>query len=164
MKIALAADHAGFTQSAQLKDYLTSLGYECIDFGPTRLAPKDDYPDFVRLAAKAVASGQCDKGIVIGGDGQGEAMVANRVKGVRCAVYYGPVAPRGIVDISGRVSHDPYEIIRLSRLHNNANMLSFGCRFVSLVDMKNAAKLFLETGFSDEARHSRRIAKIDEAS
>ena len=163
MKIALAADHAGFTQMAELKSFLTSLGYEFIDFGAPQLDPKDDYPDFVMPAAKAVASGECQMGIVMGGDGQGEAMAANRVKGVRCAVFYGAVTPRGVVDVTGRVSHDPYEVVRLSRLHNNANMLSLGARFLAVLDIKNAVKLWLETGFSEDSRHARRNKKLDEA-
>jgi len=92
MKIAIAADHAGFTLSAELKAYLVELGHSPVDFGPEKLDPKDDYPDFVLPAAKAVAGGLCERGVVIGGDGEGEAMAANRIKGVRCAVFYGPLS------------------------------------------------------------------------
>ena len=164
MKIAIASDHAGFTLAVELKTYLTDSGHQCIDFGANKLDPKDDYPDFVLPAARAVASGECERGIVIGGDGQGEAMAANRIKAVRCGVYYGPATPKGIVDISGRVSHNPYEMVKLIRQHNNANMLSLAARFLSPMDAKNAIKLWLETSFSDESRHARRLAKLDERS
>ena len=163
MTIALASDHAGFEQLGELVTFLESEGYECKNFGPASLNPADDYPDFVIPAAKAVASGQCQKGIVIGASGQGEAMAANRIAGIRCAVFYGPAVPRGVVDSSGRISHDPYEIVRLSRAHNDANMLSLAARFVSLNDMKQVVKLWLETPFSKEEHHARRIKKIDEA-
>jgi ribose 5-phosphate isomerase B len=89
-------------------------------------------------------------------------MVANRIKGVRCAVFYGPVVPLRVIDAEGNQSRDPYTIVRLSRLHNNANMLSLAARFVDLEDMKNVVKLWLETEFSGEERHQRRIDKIDQ--
>jgi ribose 5-phosphate isomerase B len=161
MKIAISTDHAGYEQLKDLEVFIKSLGHECQNFGPTKLSPDDDYPDFIAPAAKAVASGECDKGIILGASGQGEAMAANRIDGVRCAVFYGPVVPKGIVDISGRVSSDPYEIIRLSRLHNDANVLSLAARFVALSDMKNVIKLWLETPFSGDERHARRIKKLD---
>ena len=163
MNIALATDHAGFEQLKELQIYLESEGHACKNFGPASLVPNDDYPDFIMPAAKAVASGECQMAIVLGGDGQGEAMAANRIKGVRCAVFYGPAVPRKVVDATGRISHDPYEIVRLSRLHNDANMLSLAARFVSLEDMKRVIKLWLETPFSQEERHRRRIAKLDGA-
>lgn len=163
MTIALACDHTGFEQLKDLHIYLESLGYSCKNFGPKSLKTSDDYPDFIMPAAKAVASGECQKGIVLGGDGQGEAMAANRFKGVRCAVFYGPAVAKKVVDVSGRVSHDPYEIVRLSRVHNNANMLSLASRFVSLEDMKQVVKLWLETAFEGEERHVRRINKLDKA-
>lgn len=161
MNIALATDHTGLEQLKQLQDYLEDAGYQCHNFGPKTLRPDDDYPDFMLPAAKAVASGECDMGIILGGSGEGEAMAANRVKGVRCAVFYGPAVPLKVVDASGRVSHNPYEIIELSRTHNDTNMLSLAARFLSLVDMKHAIKLWLETPFSNEERHKRRITKLD---
>ncbi|MEX2006926.1 MAG: RpiB/LacA/LacB family sugar-phosphate isomerase [Candidatus Saccharimonadales bacterium] len=161
-KIALACDHAGFEQLKDLKIYLQSLGHSCQNFGPDKLNPNDDYPDFVVPAAKAVASGECQRGIIIGGSGQGEAMAANRLSGVRCAVFYGPATPRKVVDAGGRMSHDVYEIVKLSRSHNNANMLSLAARFVSTGDMKQVVRLWLETPFSQEPRHIRRNAKLDE--
>jgi ribose 5-phosphate isomerase B len=161
MKIALATDHTGFEQLKDLKDYLESLGHDCQDFGPAALNINDDYPDFIFKAAEAVAGGNCEAGIIMGGSGQGEAMAANRLKGVRCAVFYGPAVVGRIIDANGRVSSSPYEIVRLSREHNNANMLSIAARFVSLSDMKQVVKLWLETPFTEQPRHVRRIAKLD---
>ena len=161
MKIALACDHTGLEQLAQIEKFLQELGHECLNFGPKKLDPDDDYPDFITPAAEAVASGECSRGIVLGGSGQGEAMAANRVAGVRCAVFYGPAVPRRAVDAQGHTSHDPYEIVRLSRLHNDANMLSIAARFVSVEEMKQVIKMWLLTPFSNEPRHERRIAKLD---
>lgn len=163
MTIALASDHTGLEQLKELQDYLEDLGYDCQNFGPPALKPDDDYTDYIFPAAKAVANGSCEWAVIIGGSGQGEAMAANRIKGVRCAVFYGPAVPRKVVDVGGRVSHDPYEIVRLSRLHNNANALSLAARFVSLQDMKHVVKMWLETEFKDEPRHKRRIEKLDKA-
>jgi len=163
MTIALASDHTGLEQIKELRDYLEDMGYECQDFGPATLKPDDDYPDYIFPAAKAVASGSCQRAIIIGGSGQGEAMAANRIKGVRCAVFYGPAVPRKVVDVGGRISHDPYEIVRLSRRHNDANALSLAARFVSMQDMKHVIKMWLETEFEGEARHARRIEKLDKA-
>jgi ribose 5-phosphate isomerase B len=161
MRIALATDHAGFEQLKALQLYLESLGHECWNFGPQEFVPEDDYPDYIKPAAEKVTNGECEFGIILGGSGQGEAMVANRFANVRCAVFYGPVVPLRIVDAEGHESRDPYEIVRLSREHNNANMLSLAARFVSLEDMKHILKIWLETPFSGEERHQRRINKID---
>jgi ribose 5-phosphate isomerase B len=161
MKIALATDHAGFEQLKDLQEYLESLGHECHNFGPQSLNINDDYPDFIFKAAQAVAGGTCEKGVVLGSSGQGEAMVANRLKGVRCAVFYGPAVVGRIIDANGRVSSSPYEIVKLVREHNNANMISIGARFVSLADMKLVVKLWLDTPFTQQPRHVRRIDKID---
>lgn len=161
MKIALATDHAGFEQLKALQEYLEELGHDCQNFGPTTYNPNDDYPVFIFKAAKSVASGEYERGIIMGGSGEGEAMAANRYKKVRCTVFYGPSVARKVVDAKGRVSHNPYEIINLSREHNDSNILSLAARFVSLEDMKRAVKLWLETPFSGEERHSRRIAELD---
>jgi ribose 5-phosphate isomerase B len=161
MKIALASDHTGYEQLSDLQEFLERLGHECQNFGPKSLQTDDDYPDFIFKAAEAVANGTCQKGIVLGGDGQGEAMAANRLKGVRCGVYYGPAVTGKAVDIGGRISNSPYEIVRLTRLHNDANMLSIGARFVALNEMKDVIKLWLQTDFSGQPRHSRRIDKLD---
>jgi ribose 5-phosphate isomerase B len=163
MKIALATDHAGLEQLRELQEFLEREGHECQNFGPTTLDPQDDYPDFMLPAAKSVATGENQMGIILGGSGQGEAMAANRIKGVRCAVFYGPAVAKKVVDGDGRTSHDPYEIVKLSRRHNNANMLSLAARFVSLEAMKKVIKLWLATDFEGEARHARRIKKLDKA-
>ncbi len=161
MKIALATDHGGYEQLKELIEFLETLGHSCQDFGPLKYDPEDDYPDFIIPAAKAVASGDCQFGIVLGRSGQGEAMAANRIKKVRCGVYYGPAVAKGAVDASGAVSHDPYEIVRNSRKHNDANMLSLAASYVPLEEMKNVIKLWLETSFTNEPRHIRRHEKLD---
>ena len=142
--------------------WLENQGHEIQNFGPLTFQPDDDYPDFIFGAAEAVAGGQAERAIILGASGQGEAMAANRLKGVRCAIYYGPAVPRGVVDAQGRVSHDPREIVRLSRLHNDSNVLSLAARFVSLEEMKQVVQLWLDTPFSDEKRHQRRINKLDQ--
>lgn len=161
MKIALSTDHAGFEQLKSLKDFLSSKGYDCVDFGSTEFDAEDDYPDFIFPAAEAVAKGECDFGIIMGGSGQGEAMAANRVKGVRCMVYYGPAKAVGAVDADGKESADDYEILRLSKQHNNANMISFAARFVPQEEIEKAATIWLGEPFSGADRHSRRIRKLD---
>jgi ribose 5-phosphate isomerase B len=151
MKIAVGTDHAGFELLAQLKVFLQELGHEIVDYGPEALDPDDDYPDFIFPTARAVAIGDCQYGIILGGSGQGEAIAANRLEGVRAAVFYGsPVS-----------SDDPLEIIRLSRQHNDANVLSLGARFIDLHRAKQAVQTWLDTPFSGEERHKRRIEKID---
>jgi ribose 5-phosphate isomerase B len=162
MNIALATDHAGYEKLKQLQIFLESEGHACRNFGPQSFKPDDDYPDFIRPAAEALSRGEFERGIILGGSGQGEAMAANRVKGVRCAVFYGPVVPLRVIDAEGRESRDPYEIVRLSREHNDANMLSLAARFVSLEDMKNVIQFWLLAAFSEEERHQRRIEKIDQ--
>ena len=162
MKIALTTDHAGFSQAKELTEFLEDLGYQVEYFGPKSMQPSDDYPKFIAPAAKAVASGKCRLGIILGGSGQGEAMSANRIQGVRCAVYYGPAVAKHVIDAEGHVSHDTHEVVKLSRQHNDANMLSLAARFVGVDDMKHVIKLWLGTGFSNEPRHVRRIAELDE--
>ncbi len=161
MKIALSTDHTGYEQIKELEIYLESLGYTCQNFGPKTLNINDDYTDFIFPAAKAVAAGDYERGVILGGSGQGEAMAANRIPGVRCAVFYGPAVVGRIIDANGRVSSSPYEIVKLSREHNNANIISMAARFVSLMDMKQVVKLWLETPFTDQPRHVRRIQKLD---
>lgn len=162
MKIALSTDHAGMELLGQLQQYLESLGHECVNYGPDTFQPEDDYPDFIFPAAEAVTSGECEVGIIMGGSGQGEAMAANRVKGVRCAVYYGPAQSVGVVNAEGHTAGDEYEIIRLSRQHNDANMLSLAARFLSVEEVQKVVTLWLETPFGAVERHQRRIAKLDE--
>lgn len=163
MKIAVTTDHAGFDALQELKVFLQSLGHEIVDFSPQSLDPEDDYPDFMFPAAKAVAGGECERAVILGGSGQGEAIAANRVKGVRCAVFYGPVAAKGAIDAEGNTSDDPYEIIKLSRQHNDANVLSLSGRFLALDEMKQAVEIWLATPFSGAERHVRRIRKLDES-
>ena len=164
MKIAVTTDHAGFEAIKQLKVYLESLGHECVDYGPKQFDVDDDYPDLIYPAAKAVASGECQRGVIMGGSGQGEAMVANRVKGVRCALFYGLALAVEPVDADGTMSDDPYEIVKLSRQHNHSNMLSLSARFLTLEQMKTTLKIWLETPVADAERHARRVRKIDEVS
>ncbi len=161
MKIVLTTDHTGLDRTKQLLGYLESQGHTCTYYGPAEYDPGDDYPDCIFPAAKAVASGEFEIGIIMGGSGQGEAIVANRVKGVRCALYYGPSPKPEAIDIEGHTAQDEFEILRLSKQHNNANMLSLAARFLSQADIEKAVSIWLATPFSGLERHVRRIQKID---
>lgn len=156
--VYFASDHAGFALKADLLAYAKSLGYLVSDMGAFTLDTEDDYPDFVTPCAKKVAEENAF-GVVIGGSGQGEAMCANRVSGVRAAVFYGPMRAVGALDAQEHESEDTFDIVRLARLHNDANVLSLGARFISSEDAHRALRLFLETSFSEEERHRRRIEK-----
>ncbi len=164
MNIALSTDHAGYEALKSLKTFLEQQGHQVIDFGPKTFDPDDDYPDFIFPAAKSVSNGEVEYGIIMGSSGQGEAMAANRVKGVRCALYYGPAIPPGAVDVEGKFADDEYEIVRLSKEHNNANMLSLAARFLTQEEIRKVVSIWLESPFSGVERHSRRIKKIDETS
>ena len=145
-KIFLGADHAGFKLKEHVKKYLLENGFEVEDKGAHELAPQDDYPDFIAPVAKAVAkNSEKNRGIIFGASGQGESIAANKIKGIRAALYYG-----------GNI-----RIVELSRTHNNANVLSLGSRFLNKKEAIEAVKLWLETDFSNEARHIRRIKKIN---
>lgn len=157
MKIALAADHAGFQLKEALKVFLASEGHEVIDCGATVEDPNDDYPDFVRPAALAVAHGDADRAIVIGSSGQGEAMTANKVRGARATVYYG-TAER--LPESHKVGHEQ-GIIEASRKDNDSNVLALGASFVSVDAAKRVVTEWLSLQFSGEERHVRRIAKLE---
>lgn len=147
MKVYFASDHAGFEYKKELIPFVESLGYETSDAGAHVLNEEDDYPEFISNAAREVATKPEEvKAIILGGSGQGEAIMANRFKNVRAAVY----------------NTNNEELITLAREHNNANILSIGARFVSLDEAKKAVQLFLETPFSDEERHLRRIKQIEE--
>ena len=146
MKIHLATDHAGLELKEKVKLYLSKLDYKVIDHGAYKYDALDDYPDFIFPCAKAVSNDSESKGIILGGSGQGEAMAANRVKGVRAAVFY----------------NGPDEIIKLSRQHNNANILSLGARFMSEEEMYKTIEVWLSTDF-ESGRHQRRIEKLDES-
>ena len=165
MKVFIAADHVGYELKEKLKIYLSELGlgYEVVDKGAFTYNPDDDYPDFVTHLAKAVAEGpesEGRRGIIVTGSGQGEAMCANRVSGARAAVFYGEAVAQAPIDITGEKSTDPYEIIKLARMHNDANILSLSMRFLSEDQVKFAIELFLRTEFTGEERHARRIAKF----
>ena len=142
MKIALGSDHAGFDYKQKIKQRLQEWGHEVVDYGTDSEVPVD-YPDFIRTAADAVAAGQCARGIVLGGSGNGEAIVANRVAGVRCALCWN------------------VESARLAREHNDANMISLGQRMVSLPDALQIVETWLETPFAG-GRHARRVDRIAE--
>lgn len=144
--IHLATDHAGFESKEFLKDALQELGYDVVDHGAYEYNNEDDYPDYIRIAAEAVAENPGhSRAVVFGGSGQGEAMVANRISGVRATTYY----------------HFDPEIIKLSREHNNANVLSIGARFLSHEEIIESVLFWLEIPFGYEDRHERRIEKID---
>jgi len=162
MKVYIASDHTGFEVKAKLKTYLETLGlgYEITDMGPFTYDKDDDYPDFIKPLAEAVAKDEGSRGIILGGSGQGEAICANRISGVRAAVFYSTALPKSDIDIKGGKSNDPFEIVKLAREHNNANVLSLGMRFLTEDEIKFAIELFLKTDHSSEERHIRRIAKL----
>lgn len=146
MRIYIGTDHAGFELKESLVRFLRGLGHEVEDMGAHSFEALDDYPDFIHSVAVAVVSDKESRGIILGGSGQGEAMCANRVKGARAAVYYG-----GAVDI-----------VVLSREHNDANILSLGARFIEEEEAKEVVRVWLETPFSGEEKHARRIKKLDD--
>lgn len=163
MKIFLATDHAGFELKEKVKKFLQGQGYDVTDCGALSFDKEDDYPDFISQAAEAVSKNpQNSRGIIFGGSGQGEAIVANKYKNVRAVVFYTPAIPAQAADATGRQSSDPFEIIRLSREHNDANILSLSARFLEEEDALKAVKLWLETPFPAEERHKRRVEKIKE--
>jgi len=141
MKIALGSDHAGFRYKEKIKEFLISLGHKVEDFGTTSEEPVD-YPKFIRPAAEAVARGECERGIVFGGSGNGEAMVANKVHGVRCALCWNE------------------ESTRLSRQHNDANVLSIGERMIPEDLALKIVRIWLETPF-EGGRHESRVAQLN---
>ena len=165
MKVFLASDHAGFALKNALAEHIRILGYEVEDMGAYAQNPEDDYPDFMTPLAQKVAEENARgtdaaRGIIVGGSGQGEAMCANRVRGIRAAVFYGPMRVTAALDIEGGRSEDGFDPVRLARRHNDANVLAIGTRFVSGDEADEAVRIFLETPFSDSPRHMRRIAKF----
>ena len=142
MRLALASDHAGFRYKTILAEHLRERGHEVVDFGTDSEQPVD-YPDLIRPAALAVARGECQRGIVLGGSGNGEAMAANRIRGVRCALCW------------------TEESARLARAHNDANMISLGERLLSIEQALAIVEAWLVTPF-EGGRHEPRIAKLDE--
>jgi ribose 5-phosphate isomerase B len=143
--IYIASDHAGFELKEHLKKLFDEMNYEYTDMGPYTYEEYDDYPDYIYPAARKVAEDpDVHRGIMIGGSGQGEAIVANKVPGIRAGLYNG----------------GPEEIVTLTRTHNNANVLSLGARFISFQQALLVVKSWLVTPFSGEERHLRRIEKI----
>ncbi len=141
MRIAIASDHAGFRYKTMIAERLRAAGHEVRDFGTDSEEPVD-YPDFIRPAAQAVAQGDCERGIVLGGSGNGEAMTANRLRGVRCAVAWSN------------------ESARLARAHNDSNVLSLGQRLVTPEEALAIVDIWLSTPF-EGGRHLARIKKLD---
>ena len=144
-KIYTASDHVGFKLKEKLKKYLDNEGYEIKDFGSHKYNKLDDYPDFVIPLAKALSKDKKFKGAILGKSGQGEAITATKVKGIRAVVYYG-----------GNLN-----IIKLSRQHNDSNVLSLGAGFLSYQEAVKAVDLWLKTPFSNALRHKRRLGKIE---
>ena len=141
MRVAIGSDHAGVAYKAALVDLLRDLGHDVKDFGPSSEEPVD-YPDYIRPVAEAVARGEFDRGVVLGGSGNGEAIVANKVRGVRCALCW---------DVT---------TARLARQHNDANMVAIGQRMIGIETARDIVRTFLATEF-EGGRHARRIAKIE---
>ena len=161
MKIYLATDHTGIELKNKVKDFLQIEGYEPVDCGAYTYDKDDDYPDFIHIAAQGVSKDPLNsKGIIFGGSGQGEAMTANKSKNVRCALFYTPAIPVHAINIEGAKSTDPFEMLKLTRDHNDANMLSIGFRFVKDDDVLKAVKIFLTATGPSSPRHLRRINKI----
>ena len=144
MKIGIGSDHAGYRYKEEIKRFLAGQGHEVRDFG-TGSEESVDYPVYIRPVAEAVAGGELERGIVLGGSGNGEAMAANRVKGVRCALCWNP------------------ESARLGRSHNDANVISLGERMMPLETALEIVRIWLETPF-EGGRHLRRIQLLDELS
>jgi ribose 5-phosphate isomerase B len=141
MRIAIGSDHAGFQYKERIKQFLEELDHTVVDFGTFSEEPVD-YPVFIFLVAKAVARGEAERGIVLGGSGNGEAMAANRIKKVRCALCWNE------------------EVARLAREHNDSNVLSLGQRVITLESALEIVRVWLETPFQ-EGRHVRRIELLD---
>ncbi len=141
MKISLGTDHAGFAYKEKIKTHLLAAGHEVTDFGADS-AESCDYPDFVRPAAEAVANGECERGIVLGGSGNGEAMCANKVRGVRCGLAWN------------------VESALKTRQHNDANVLSLGERMIPEDRVLEIVDVFLATDF-EGGRHARRVDKLE---
>ena len=141
MTIAIGSDHAGFLYKEKIRTFLAEAGYDVKDFG-TFTSESCDYPDFIFPVAKAVAAGEYDRGIVLGGSGNGEAIAANRIRGIRCALCWNVLAAE------------------MARRHNDSNVLSLGERMIPEEELQNIVMTWLETGF-DGGRHARRIGKID---
>jgi ribose 5-phosphate isomerase B len=153
-KIYVGTDHAGFRLKEKITPYLTSLGYEVLDFGAHGYDESDDYPDYISKVASAVSlNPENIRGVIFGGSGQGEAIVANRYPNVRAIVYYG-----------GGLLSSKKAIVKLGRQHNDSNILSIGARYVSVSLAKKAIREWLQERFEGSERHARRIKKIERIS
>lgn len=146
MKIYLATDHAGYSLKEKVKTFLIEQGYEVEDCGAYAYDKEDDYPDFIGKAAEGVSKEPSSRGIIFGGSGQGETIIANKFSNVRAVVFFG----------------EHVGMVKVFREHNDANILSLGARFVSGENALRAVDLFLKTPFPGEERHVRRINKIRE--
>lgn len=145
MKIILASDHAGFELKNKIKDYLVSEKFDVEDMGAHTLVNDDNYPEIMIPVAMKIISDENTKGVIFGKSGQGEAIICNRFPGIRAAVYYG----------------GNKEILRLSREHNDANVLSIGAGFVNEEEAKEAVKIWISTQFSNDERHIKRNNMLD---
>jgi ribose 5-phosphate isomerase B len=141
MRVALASDHAGFPLKGPIADWLRAAGYEVVDFGVDAAEPAVDYPDVIAPAARAVAAGDCERGIVLGGSGTGEQIAANKIHGIRCVEAENPVTAR------------------LGREHNDANVLAMGARIVGREVAMGCVEAFMSSDFLG-GRHERRVAKL----
>ncbi|MEJ5368245.1 MAG: ribose 5-phosphate isomerase B [Bryobacteraceae bacterium] len=141
MKLALGADHAGFALKETLRRELEAAGHEVVDFG-TNSAESTDYPDYARKVARAVSSGECERGILVCFTGVGMSMAANRIPGVRAALGFNS------------------DVVELTRRHNDANILALGAKYTSPAQALERVRIFLETPF-DGGRHERRVRKMD---
>lgn len=161
-KVYLGTDHAGFELKEKISVFLMKGGYQVVDCGAYRLDSNDDYPDFIGKVADKVSRDSESRGIVFGGSGQGEAIAANKYPRVRCALFYIPAIPPQEIDITGKLGNDSYEMLRLIREHNDANMLSLSARFLKYYEAEKAVEVFLGARFTGEERHVRRLKKISE--
>jgi ribose 5-phosphate isomerase B len=150
-KIYIGSDHAGFVMKEKLIPFIKKMGYEVIDCGDYKYNESDDFPIFISRVAEAVAHDPLNnRGIILGGSGQGEAIIANRFPNVRAIVYYGEP---GIVK--------SLKIVKLGREHNDSNILSFGARFINLSQAKRAVKVWLKTPFLTDPKYARRNKEIE---
>lgn len=145
MKIHIASDHAGYEMKNFLKYRLLDMGHTVTDHGPQEYSPEDDYPDFIIPCAEAVITDRQSLGVIVGGSGEGEQISANKVEGVRAIEYYGK----------------DLDIVKFGRDHNDANIISLGQRFMTNDEALEAVLMFIETPFSNEDRHIRRIEKVE---
>ena len=141
MKIAIGADHAGYSLKEQIREHLTAVGHEVVDYG-TESADSTDYPDYAKPVAEAVSGGEAERGILVCSTGVGMSIAANKVKGVRAALAFNT------------------DEVQLTREHNDANVLALGAKYTSVETADQMIDVFLKTPFSGGERHSRRIAKV----